>query len=124
MPLVGTMGGRRPERPGVSPTRLDWKGFPMKALFVLTAGIALAAWAVAVAAAPTPAAPATPPPADGPAFTKVSGPFTSGNLTVFLLHGPDAAPGLNVLTLQEAIEQKKVIVHETSEVNALSVENV
>ncbi|HTK77404.1 MAG TPA: DUF6569 family protein, partial [Gemmataceae bacterium] len=64
-----------------------------------------------------------PPLAAAPAVKHVSGPFTSGNLTVFLIHGPDAVPGLNVLTLQEAIEQKKVVVHETSEVNNLSVEN-
>jgi ARG and Rhodanese-Phosphatase-superfamily-associated Protein domain len=66
---------------------------------------------------------ADPPPAGTPTVKQVSGPFTSGNLTVFLIHGPDAVPGLNVLTLQEAIEQKKVKVHETSEVNNLSVEN-
>jgi len=70
-----------------------------------------------------PVAAADPPPAATPGIKQVSGPFTSGNLTVFLIHGPDAVPGLNVLTLQEAIEQKKVIVHETSEVNNLSVEN-
>ena len=66
---------------------------------------------------------ADPPPAGTPAVKQVSGPFTSGNLTVFLIHGPDAVSGLNVLTLQEAIDQKKVVVHETSEVNNLSVEN-
>jgi hypothetical protein len=64
-----------------------------------------------------------PPAPAPPAVTQVSGPFAHANLAVFLLHGPDAAPGLQVLTLQEAIEQKKVVVHETSEVNALSVEN-
>jgi hypothetical protein len=66
---------------------------------------------------------ADPPSAGPPGIKQVSGPFTSGNLTVFLIHGADAVPGLNVLTLQEAIEQKKVKVHETSEVNNLSVEN-
>src|SRR5688500_7577164 len=86
---------------------------PMKALLVLAI--------VLFASLPIPAA--DPPPAATPGIKQVSGPFTSGNLTVFLIHGPDAVPGLNVLTLQEAIDQKKVTVHETSEVNNLSVEN-
>src|SRR5262249_36721858 len=46
-------------------------------------------------------------------------------LSIFLLHGKDAvASGHPLLTLQEAMEQKKLIVHETSDVNELSVENV
>lgn len=64
-----------------------------------------------------------------PAQTKVgpyrlSGPYTHENLTLFLIHGDDAVKGKNFLTLQEALEQKKVIVHETKEVNELAVENV
>jgi hypothetical protein len=55
----------------------------------------------------------------------VSGPFSQGNLTVFLLRGTDTIPaGHKLLTLDEAIEQKKLIVHETSNVNQLAVENV
>lgn len=94
----------------------------MKALCILTAGLGLAAWAVGAAFSDSPPAPGaapTPP----ILLPKITGPFTSGNLTVFLMHGPDTAPDLKVLTLQEAIDQKKVVVHETSEVNALSVEN-
>src|SRR5439155_26916236 len=53
-----------------------------------------------------------------------SGPFTHANLTVFLLHGPDAVAGQKLLTLQEALEQKKAVVHETSQVNELAVENL
>src|SRR6266851_5488557 len=53
----------------------------------------------------------------------VSGPYSHENLTVFLFHGPDAAQSRNVLTLQEAIEQKLVVVHETGSVNELAVEN-
>jgi hypothetical protein len=55
----------------------------------------------------------------------ISGPFTHANLSVFLLHGKDLLPpGQKLLTLQEALEQKKLVVNETSNVNQLSVENV
>jgi hypothetical protein len=52
-----------------------------------------------------------------------TGPFTHANLTVFLIHGKNTLPGKSYLTLQEALDQKKVIVHETQRVNELSVEN-
>lgn len=55
---------------------------------------------------------------------KLSGPNTHENLTIFLIHGEDKIKDKNFLTLQEAIEQKKVIVHETQSVNELAVENV
>jgi hypothetical protein len=55
---------------------------------------------------------------------KISGPFTHANLSIFLLHGKDVLPpGQKLLTLQEALEQKKLVVNETSTVNQLSVEN-
>jgi hypothetical protein len=67
---------------------------------------------------------ATAMPAAEPAPT-ISGPFTHGNLSVFLLHGKDSLlAGQKLLTLQEALEQKKLVVNETSNVNQLSVENV
>jgi hypothetical protein len=69
-------------------------------------------------------APAAAPKAQGPSVKSVSGPFTHGNLTVFLLHGGDVLPGKPILTLQDALEQKKAVVHETSNVNELSVENM
>jgi hypothetical protein len=53
-----------------------------------------------------------------------SGPYTHENLTIFLIHGKDALPGKKFLTLQEALEQKKLVVHETKNVNELTVENV
>jgi hypothetical protein len=53
-----------------------------------------------------------------------SGPYTHDNLTLFLVHGPDRLKGKNYLTLQEALEQKKAVVHETGDVNELSVENL
>ncbi len=63
-----------------------------------------------------------PPPAAGDEFT-VSGPFTHGNLTVFLLHGPDAERSRPVLGLDEALARKCAVVHETGSVNELAVEN-
>jgi hypothetical protein len=55
---------------------------------------------------------------------KLSGPFSHDNLTVFLIHGADQVKGETILTLDEALAQKKVVVHETKNVNRLSVENV
>jgi len=57
------------------------------------------------------------------ASMNVSGPYKSGNLAVYLIHGADAAPGQKLITLNEALAQKKVVVHETGSVNELSVEN-
>jgi hypothetical protein len=55
---------------------------------------------------------------------RLSGPYTQGNLTVFLIHGKDKLKGQTFLTLEEALIQKKVIVRETREVNQLTIENV
>src|ERR1051325_9891516 len=55
---------------------------------------------------------------------QLEGPFTHGNLTVFLVHGKDKIKGQTFITLQEALVQKKVIVRETREVNELSIENL
>jgi hypothetical protein len=64
-------------------------------------------------------------PKDDPAADyTLSGPFTHDNLTIFLFHGKDTLSGKPLLTLQEALEQKKAVVHETAQVNELSVENV
>jgi ARG/rhodanese/phosphatase superfamily protein len=54
----------------------------------------------------------------------LSGAYTHKNLTIFLIHGKNLIEGKTPLTLQEALEQKKVIVYETKEVNELSIENV
>ena len=54
----------------------------------------------------------------------ISGPYTHQNLSIFLFHGADTVKGKTYLTLQEAMEQKKVIVHETGQVNELSIENL
>ena len=55
---------------------------------------------------------------------RLEGPFTQGNLTVFLIHGKDRIKGQTFITLQEALVQKKVIVRETREVNELSIQNI
>lgn len=55
---------------------------------------------------------------------RLSGPYTHENLTVFLLHGTDNPAGSHFLTLQEAMERKTVVVHETQEVNELAIENL
>jgi hypothetical protein len=55
---------------------------------------------------------------------RLEGPFTKGNLTVFLIHGKDRIKGQTFITLQEALVQKKVIVRETREVNELTIQNI
>ena len=55
---------------------------------------------------------------------RLEGPFTQGNLTVFLIHGKDRIKGATFITLQEALIQKKVIVRETRSVNELTIENI
>src|SRR2546427_8335210 len=55
---------------------------------------------------------------------RLEGPFTQGNLSVFLIHGKDKIKGQTCITLQEALVQRKVIVRETRSVNELSIENV
>ena len=55
---------------------------------------------------------------------QLSGPYKHENLTLFLIHGKDQIKGKTFLSLQEALEKKKVIVHETQSVNNLAIENV
>ena len=54
----------------------------------------------------------------------ISGPHAHKNLTIFLISGKDRLSGKVPLTLEEALNQKKVIVHETGNVNELAIENV
>src|SRR5205809_4571600 len=54
---------------------------------------------------------------------KITGPHVHENLAIFLIHGEDRATGKNWLTLQEALEKKKAVVRETSNVNELIIEN-
>ena len=62
--------------------------------------------------------------ADAPADWTISRPVTYQNLAIYLIRGKDVLPGKKFLPLQEALEQKKAIVHETGSVNELAVENV
>lgn len=61
---------------------------------------------------------------DAMADYKITGPYTHENLSIFLIHGNNTLGGTNFLTLQEALERKVAIVHETKDVNELSIENV
>ena len=61
--------------------------------------------------------------------TKISGPYTHENLAIYLVHDPSLVHGQSrttrtYMTLQEAMEQRKVIVYETSDVNTLEIANV
>jgi hypothetical protein len=71
---------------------------------------------------PTSRQPSRPPTMKGEVH--LSGPFNHENLTIFLIHGEDKLKDKKFLTLQEALEQKKIVVHETSNVNQLTVENL
>jgi hypothetical protein len=54
---------------------------------------------------------------------KLTGPFTHDNLTIYLILGEDKLQGKKLLTLEEALEQKKVVVYETQHVSELAIEN-
>jgi hypothetical protein len=59
-----------------------------------------------------------------PLKLSLSGPYVHDNLSLFLIHGADPMKGRKLLTLDEAMQQKKVIVHETQNVNELSITNL
>jgi len=54
----------------------------------------------------------------------LSGPFTHENLTIFFVHGDDQVKGKRLLTLDEALRARKVVVHEKGSVNQLTIENL
>ena len=90
-------------------------------LTLLTAALAASCGQVADEAGSSP--PPTTVTADG--SQTLSGPYTHGNLEIFLIHGPERiASAREMLTLQEALEQKMVVVHETGDVNELAIENL
>lgn len=91
-----------------------------KTWFVAASLVALFIFTLSEAGPP----PATPGPELKAGDLRISGPYVHDNLAVFLIHGADRLAGKNYLTLQEALEKKIVIVHETGDVNELSVENV
>ena len=61
----------------------------------------------------------------------ISGPYSHEGLSVFLIHssaptwteGGTKPSTIHYLTLEQAMNQKKIIVHETNQVNELAVEN-
>jgi len=53
----------------------------------------------------------------------VSAPVVHENLAVYLIRGESVAKDMKVLTLSEAMESKVVTVHETGNVNQLTIEN-
>lgn len=55
---------------------------------------------------------------------RITGPYTHDNLSIFLLHDKKPVSGKRYITLQEAMLQRKVVVHETGSVNQLEVENL
>jgi len=55
---------------------------------------------------------------------KISKAHNHKNLSIFLIHGKDQYAKKNILTLQEAMENKEFVVYETSNVNELAVENL
>jgi ARG/rhodanese/phosphatase superfamily protein len=89
------------------------------ALVTLSVGVVLAKLSI------TQKSPAAPPVtrALGSTSYSLSGPYTHENLTIFLIHGPDQSNSKSFMPLQEAMERKLVIVHETSDVNELAIEN-
>jgi hypothetical protein len=84
---------------------------------VLACGLVVAVGVAVLAGGRQPAS------ADKPAY-RFSGPYTHDNLTIFLVHGEDAIKNKSFLTLPEALEQKKIIIHETKSVNELTMENL
>jgi hypothetical protein len=98
---------------------------------ILIEGIALLALAICLACASSteaqnggPEGPNKPPEQFPASNYLVSGPYSHKNLTIFLLHGADQRQDKTPLTLQEAMERKAVVVHETGDVNNLAVENL
>jgi hypothetical protein len=55
---------------------------------------------------------------------RLAGPYSHKNLTIFLVHGQDTIKDLHLLTLAEALKEKKVLIRETGNVNELAVENL
>jgi len=81
-------------------------------------GLGLAGlWYVAGGAQPLPASQAAEPP-------RVAVPLAHENLSVYFVYAADALPDAKVMSLSEALERELAVVHETSNVNVLAVENL
>ncbi len=61
---------------------------------------------------------------DGVESYRFVGPYTHQNLSIYLIRGDDRLEASDILTLDEALKQRKVVVHETGQVNELAIENV
>jgi len=59
-----------------------------------------------------------------PPFNRISGPYPAGDLSVYLVHGPDRCDAQQFNTLAEALSRKVVVVHETGSVGRLEIENL
>jgi hypothetical protein len=57
-------------------------------------------------------------------FQRITGPHGSGDLTVYLVHGPDRCDSSRFETLEGALGKKVVVVNETGSVNRLEIENL
>ena len=57
------------------------------------------------------------------ASLEITGPYAYQNLAVFLVHDKQAAEHAEMLTLEEALKSKDVVVEETSQVNELVASN-
>lgn len=54
---------------------------------------------------------------------RFSGPYTHGNLTIFFVHGRDRIKDKDIVTLEEALSRRQVLVRETKNVNRLTIWN-
>lgn len=93
------------------------------ALFFLLIGLPIALVLKAMAQNSLTSPPDTKQDVPAASHYRLSGPYTHGNLTVFLVHGKDLT-NKTFLTLQEALTQKKVKVYETKDVNELAIRNL
>src|SRR5262245_22013808 len=59
-----------------------------------------------------------------PSDYRFSGRFTHDNLTIILVHGEDRLKGRKYMMLAEALEKKLFVIHETQNVNTLTMENL
>jgi hypothetical protein len=57
-------------------------------------------------------------------FKNLTGPHRTGDLTLYLVHGPDRCDSNRFETLAEALCKKVVVVHETGTVSQLEIENL
>jgi hypothetical protein len=55
---------------------------------------------------------------------KISGPYTSNNLSIYLVHASEKVNEKIYVTLDEAMDHHLVVVYETSDVNTLLVANI